>query len=302
VSASVDAQPVDAQPVDDLHGRAAVAAAFARARVAGRAALIGYYPAGFPDPQTSVAAMTAMLDAGVDVLEVGLPYSDPLMDGPMIARAVEQALTHRCTTDDILGMAGQLASGAQPILIMTYWNPIEQYGPTAFAARARAAGLAGVITPDLTPEESGPWQAACEGAGLARVYLVAPTSSDERLRLVAGHCTGFVYAASLMGVTGTRAAVSDRAAPLVARVRSVTDLPVCVGLGVSTGEQAAAIAEYADGVIVGSAFIARALAAGAPERVPEAVAECARELAAGVRAGRAGVGHSQPETADRGCA
>jgi len=264
-------------------GQGLLAAAFAAARAQGRAALIGYFPAAFPDPATSVAAMAAMLAAGVDILEVGLPYSDPLMDGPVIAGAVEQALTHRCSTRALIDCAGEVAQGGQPVLMMTYWNPVERLGTTAFAEACRSAGLSGVITPDLTPEESGDWRQATDACDLARVYLVAPTSSDNRIARVAGECSGFVYAASLMGVTGTRAALSGRAAPLVARVRAVTELPVCVGLGVSTAAQAAEVAGYADGVIVGSAFIAAALAAPEPAAVPEAVGRLAAELAAGVR-------------------
>ncbi len=166
---------------------------------------------------------------------------------------------------------------------MSYWNPIERIGVESFAGRLRDAGGVGVITPDLTPEEAGDWVAATGAAGLDRVFLVAPSSSDERIAAVAGITSGFVYAASLMGVTGARASVGSGARELVARVRALTDLPVAVGLGVSTGEQAAEVASYADGVIVGSAFIARILAAPDHPSAVVAVRELAAELAAGVR-------------------
>lgn len=268
----------------------ALAEAFARARAEERAALIGYLPAGFPTRDDSVRLMRAMVQAGVDIVEVGLPYSDPLMDGPVIQAAADQALRGGTTPADVISIAGDVAQTGAATVVMSYWNPVERFGVDAFARDLAAAGGCGVITPDLTPEESAAWAAATRENDIDRIYLVAPSSTDERLRTVSDACTGFVYAASTMGVTGARTSVSGAAEALVARVRRVTDLPVAVGLGVSTGEQAAEIAAYADGVIVGSAFIKLILDAPSIEEAEAAVAALARELAAGVRRRRIDAG------------
>lgn len=257
--------------------------AFAGARAEGRAALIGYLPSGFPTQEQGVALARAIVEAGVDIVEVGLPYSDPLMDGPVIQEAVLQALNSGSNLAHVLDTVTAVAATGAPTLVMSYWNPIERIGVEAFADRLRGAGGVGVITPDLTPEEAADWVAATGAAGLDRVFLVAPSSSDERIAAVSGITNGFVYAASTMGVTGARASVGSGARELVARVRAVTDLPVAVGLGVSTGDQAAEVASYADGVIVGSAFIARILAAPDHAAAVAGVRELAAELAAGVR-------------------
>jgi len=263
--------------------RSRLGEAFEKARVDGRAALVGYLPAGFPSFAGAVAALTAMVEAGVDVVEVGLPYSDPLMDGPTIQVAVDRALTGGTSTEDVLHTVAAVARTGVPTVVMTYWNPVEQYGVDRFAADLAAAGGAGAITPDLTAEEAGPWLAAAAAAGLDPVFLVAPSSTDQRLARVAALCRGFVYAASTMGVTGTRDQVSGRSPTLVERVRAVTSTPVAVGLGVSNGDQAAQVAAYADGVIVGSAFVRRLLDAPDEATGIAAVRELAADLAAGVR-------------------
>jgi tryptophan synthase alpha chain len=254
--------------------------AFGAASADGRAALVGYLPAGFPSHDGCIDAFRAMADAGVDVVEVGLPYSDPLMDGPTIQAAVDAALAGGTRTRDVLRTVEAVAATGVPPLVMTYWNPIAAYGASRFAVDLAAAGGAGAITPDLLPEEAGEWLTALDERRLAPVFLVAPSSTDARIRRVGEVNRGFVYAASTMGVTGARAAVSDRAEKLVARVRAATQLPVGVGLGVSDKTQAAAVASYADGVIVGSALVS-SLAEGGPA----AVGELARELAEGVRGG-----------------
>jgi tryptophan synthase alpha chain len=260
-----------------------VGEAFEKARVDGRAALVGYLPAGFPSFSGGVAALTAMVGAGVDVVEVGLPYSDPLMDGPTIQDAVDRALAAGTRTSDVLRTVEAVAGTGVPVLVMTYWNPVVQYGVSRFAADLAAAGGSGMITPDLTPDEAGEWLAAADSTGLDPVFLVAPSSTDERIARVTGCCRGFVYAASTMGVTGTRDRVSDRAPRLVERVRAATRLPIGVGLGVSTGAQAAQVAGYADGVIVGSAFVRALLDAPAEPAGLTAVGALAADLAAGVR-------------------
>jgi len=261
----------------------ALAEAFARAKAEDRAALIGYLPAGFPTREDSVRLMRAMVAAGVDIVEVGLPYSDPLMDGPVIQAAADQALRAGATPRDVIAVAGAVADSGAAAVVMSYWNPIERYGVDAFASEFAAVGGSGVITPDLTPEEAADWTAATTANDVDRIFLVAPSSTEDRLRRVAQACSGFVYAASTMGVTGARTSVSGAAATLVGRVRGVTDLPVAVGLGVSTGEQAAEIAQYADGVIVGSAFIRLVLEAPSIDAAEADVRALARELAAGVR-------------------
>jgi tryptophan synthase alpha chain len=263
-----------------------VAAAMRRTREEGRAALVGYLPVGFPDVETSLEAMRALVRGGVDVVEVGVPYSDPLMDGEVIQRAADAALAAGARVSDTFLAVAAVAEQGVPALVMTYWNVVERYGVDRFAADLAAAGGAGIITPDLIPDEAGEWLRAAEREDLDRVFLVAPSSTDARLVSTAAACRGFIYAASTMGVTGTRAAVGETAHVLVERTRAVTDVPVCVGLGVSDGAQAAQVAAFADGVIVGSALV-RALAdAPTPAAGVAAVERLTAELAEGVRAGR----------------
>jgi tryptophan synthase alpha chain len=250
---------------------------FATCRAEGRAALIGYLVVGFPSYQESVDAMVAMVEGGVDAVEVGVPYTDPGMDGPVIQVAVDAALRAGTRVSQVFEAVRTVSEHA-PTVVMGYWNPVEKYGPARFAHDLKAAGGSGAITPDLIPEEAGPWLDAAREEGLDPVFLVAPSSTDERIAVVGKASGGFVYAASTMGVTGTRATVGNRAEELVARTREHTDLPVCVGLGVSNGDQAAEVAAYADGVIVGSAFV-RALRDGGPD----GVRRLAQDLAAGVR-------------------
>lgn len=260
-----------------------LAAVFESADADSRAALIGYLPAGFPSPAESVRLINAMVAAGVDIIEVGLPYSDPLMDGPAIQEAVELALRAGTTTDVVLDTVAQVCQAGATAVVMSYWNPIERYGVERFAARLQQAGGVGVITPDLTPEEAGPYIQATDDHGLSRIFLVAPSSTDDRISTVTSAATGFVYAASTMGVTGVRDQVGSAAADLVRRTRERTSLPIAVGLGVSTGDQAREVASFADGVIVGSAFIRRVLDAAGPDEAEVAVAALAGELARGVR-------------------
>lgn len=261
----------------------ALSDALAAAKADNRAALIGYLPVGYPSIDGSIEAMLAMVAGGVDIIEVGVPYSDPGMDGPVIQRAVDPAVRAGVGLKDSLRAVEAVAAVA-PAVVMTYWNPVEHYGVERFAADLNARGGSGVITPDLIPDEAGEWIAAARGQALDTVFLVAPSSTDARLLATVDQCRGFVYATSTMGVTGVRSAVGDAAQTLVARVRTARpDTAVCVGLGVSNADQAAEIASFADGVIVGSAFVRCLLEAPDAATGARAAGELAAELAGGVR-------------------
>jgi tryptophan synthase alpha chain len=258
---------------------------FAKAKAENRAALVGYLPAGFPTVDGSIEALTTMVDAGCDIIEIGLPYSDPVMDGPTIQDAVQQALDGGVRVDDVFRAVEAVAATGVPTLVMTSWNPIERRGVDRFAQQLQDAGGAGLITPDITPDFASEWIEAADARDLDKVFLVAPSSTDERIAMTTAQCRGFVYATAVMGVTGARAKTSDLAAPLVARTKKTTDLPVGVGLGVSNGAQAAEMAAYADGVIVGSAFVRTLLDNRSDEQAAlKALASLTEDLAAGVRA------------------
>jgi tryptophan synthase alpha chain len=258
----------------------------AQVRAENRAALIAYIPAGFPSQAGCAKAIQALADAGVDAIEIGFPYSDPVMDGPVIQEAADISLKGGTSAADVFAALKVASSTGVAAVVMTYWNPIAKFGVEKFAQSIADNGGSGVITPDLTIEESDDWIAATKKSGINPIYVVAPSTKDDRLKSVTSKTSGFVYAASMMGVTGTRDAVASTAIELVARVRTVTDLPISVGLGVSTREQAKALATYADGVIVGSAFIKLLLDAPSEQEGLDAISHLAKELALGVREGR----------------
>ncbi len=264
-----------------------VAEVLRRCRDEGRAALIGYLPVGFPSVPASLEAMRTMVAAGADIVEVGIPYTDPLMDGPVIQHAADAALSAGVRVDDAFTAVAAVRESGAPPLVMSYWNLVLHRGVDRFAADLAAAGGAGLITPDLIPEEAAEWVAASDRHGLDRVFLVAPSSPRQRLETVSSACRGFVYAASTMGVTGARSAVGGSARDLVERTREVTDLPVCVGLGVSTREQAAEVASFADGVIVGSALVGTLTGDGELDDHLASLRALTEQLAEGVREGRA---------------
>ncbi len=252
-----------------------VRAVFERCFAEGRGALVGYLPAGYPTVDGSVELLTAMVEGGCDLLEVGIPYSDPVMDGPVIQAAADTALRAGFRVRDVFTVVERISATGGAAVVMTYFNPVLRYGVDAFARDLAAAGGLGVITPDLIPDEADEWLAASATHGLDRIFLVAPSSSAERIRMTARASRGFLYATSVMGVTGARDVVSSAAPALVKRVREHTDLPVGVGLGVRNGAQAAELAAFADGVIVGSAFVSAVQDDG--------VAALTEELANGVR-------------------
>jgi len=258
-------------------GDARLSALFDVTRTAGRAALVGYLPAGFPTLEASADTLSAMVDGGCDLVEVGVPYSDPVLDGAAIQAAAETARGNGFRLRDMFTVVERVAAAGGRAVVMTYFNPILAYGVDKFARDVAAAGGLGVITADLIVDEADQWLAATDASGLAPIFLVAPSSSAERISLTAAVTGGFLYAASTMGVTGARDKVSPEAQALVARCRELTDLPIGVGLGVRTGVQAAQIAAFADAVIVGSAFVSAATEG------PAAVARLAAELADGVR-------------------
>ena len=243
------------QPLGISHKPSATNAMFARLKSQGKPAFIGYLPYGFPTSDISIDAMRTMVEHGVDAVEIGLPYSDPVMDGPVIQAASQIALRNGERIAGVFKAVETVANAGGVPLIMSYWNLIYHYGVERFATDFENAGGAGLITPDLIPDEAGEWIEASDRHGLDRIFLVSPDSGDERLRVVANETRGFVYAAARMGVTGERATIDDSARALVERTREAGADHVCVGIGVSTAEQGAEVGSYADGVIVGSALV-----------------------------------------------
>ena len=257
----------------------AVERVIAERKAAGSGALVGYLPVGFPDLQASIDAAVAIVESGVDILELGLPYSDPVMDGTVIQKATQEALANgfklRHGFEAVAAITAQVKA---PVLVMTYWNPVVQYGVERFSDDLLAAGGAGLITPDLIPDEAGDWLAASDRTSLDRVFLAAPSSTDARLRQAVESSRGFVYAVSTMGITGARSDVDAAARGLVARLRTAGATSACVGVGISTGAQVREVLDYADGAIVGSALV-KSLADGGVD----AVARTAADLAAGTK-------------------
>jgi len=243
----------------------------------GRPALVGYLPAGFPTVEGSKDLLAAMIDGGADLVEVGVPYSDPVMDGPTIQAAAETALRGGFRLKHLFEVVESVSARGGRAVVMTYWNPVHRYGVDRFSRDLASAGGLGLITPDLIPDEASEWIAASSEHGLDRIFLVAPSSSEERIAKTVAASSGFVYATAVMGVTGARDAVGVHAEDLVRRTRAHTSLPIGVGLGVRSGDQAAQVASFADAVIVGSALVSAA------SDGPEGVRKLSAELAEGVR-------------------
>jgi tryptophan synthase alpha chain len=258
-----------------------LADAFAAGRAEGRALLMPFLVAGFPTDAAFVEAARACGEAGADVLEIGIPFSDPVMDGPVVQEAAFSVLSRSPRTSALVALAGEAAAAAGvPAVAMTYYNLAFRAGLGPFASSLAGAGLCGAILPDLSVEESREWQKASSSAGIAPIFIAAITSTEDRLQAIGVVSQGFVYAASTLGVTGVRSALSTGARELVSRIRDATELPVAVGIGVSTPEHAAEVASYADGVIVGSALVKRI---GEASDVATEVKRFVGELREGIR-------------------
>jgi tryptophan synthase alpha chain len=243
-----------------------IPATFERLRRAGEAALVPYLTAGYPSPSLTRELVPLLARHGADLIELGVPFSDPIADGATIQRASHAALEAGVSLDDCLDIAAEARARTDvPLVFMSYYNPIHSYGPGRFAAACARAGVDGLIVPDLPPEEAGDLQAVCRGADVDLIFLVAPTSTDERLRLIAGMASGFIYCVSLAGVTGARSQLGEGVGALVERVRRYTNLPIVVGFGISTPEHVSQVSRSADGAVVGSALINRIEALGGNE-------------------------------------
>ena len=280
------------QPLGISHRPSPTEAMFEKFKAEDKPAFIGYLPYGFPNPEVSLDAFCTMVEHGVDAVEIGLPYSDPVMDGPVIQAASSIALNNGETIRRVFEAVEAVANAGGVPLIMSYWNLIYHYGVEKFARDFENAGGAGLITPDLIPDEAGEWIEASDRHGLDRVFLVSPDSADERLEVVSRNARGFVYAAARMGVTGERSSIDASPETLVARTRKAGAKNVCVGIGVSTAEQGAKVGSYADGVIVGSALVHTLLADDnhSPRDMAEGLkllAAKSEELAAGIHGARA---------------
>lgn len=252
-----------------------LAAKIAQCKAEGRPALIGYLPVGYPSVDESIAAAIELGKNGADIIELGIPYSDPVMDGPVIQKATEEAIENGFRLTDTFRATREITAACDAVVtVMTYWNPILRFGVDEFAREFSEAGGSGLITPDLVPNEASEWFEVSEKYGLDRIFLAAISSSTERLHMISEASSGFVYAVSVMGVTGARSSVNNAAHSLVENLRSAGAPNVCVGLGVSKREHVEEIGAYADGVIVGTALVKALQSDG-----PEAVGQLARELA-----------------------
>lgn len=260
-----------------------IAARFAECRARGEGALVTYLMAGDPDADRGLTALCAVAAGGADVIELGVPFSDPMADGRVIEAAALRALGAGIHVADIFSMVRAFRQQYDtPLLLMTYWNPILQYGPARACADAKAAGIDGFLISDLPPEEAGEWLAAARAAGLDTIFLLAPTSPESRMRLVAEQGSGFIYIVSRLGVTGAQADLPPDLFTLIDRIKALTDKPVAVGFGISTPAQVAEVCEHADGAIVGSALV-KIIAEHAETDLAGAVTAFVQELKAATR-------------------
>lgn len=268
-------------------GTTRIARAFATARAQGRAAMIPYLPLGYPQQERSLALAKAAIAGGADLLELGIPFSDPLADGPLIQRATHIALAEGTTVARCLEMARKLRERGSfpPFVFMGYYNPILAYGVEAFCRDCTDAGVDGLIVPDLPPEEGKKLEGACQEQGIALIYLLAPTSPPHRVRLVSERSEGFIYLVSVTGITGPRDQLPPDLAAFVQRVRKVSDKPLAVGFGISSPAQASEVAQLADGVIVGSELVRRAQREDGVEQVRAFVSDLRQAVIKGEKGG-----------------
>ena len=256
-----------------------IAEAFTQLKRTGKKGFIPFLTAGDPDLETTAQLLVQLSQAGATVIELGVPFSDPMADGPVIQRASERALKHGFGLAQVLDVARRAKETIQtPIILFSYFNPLMQFGIERLAATARASGIDGVLVTDLTPEEAGEFAEELRANDLDMIFLVAPTSTDARLRLVSDRASGFIYAVSRAGVTGERATVSSEAEKLVNRVRKFTSLPVAVGFGISTSAQVADVQRYADAVVVGSAIVSEIERLGSEPDLAQRIGDFARKL------------------------
>jgi len=267
-----------------------LATRFAELAARNQAGLVAFLMAGDPDPATALACMDSAIAAGADVLEIGVPFTDPSADGPSIQRAAERALKSKAGLSTALAAAAALRAKHPhtPLVLMGYANPIERLGPQRFALALRKAGADGAIVVDLPPEEDGDLRAALESEGLCLIRLATPTTTRQRLHHIVSGANGFLYYVAVAGVTGAQSATADAAASAVAAIRQATDLPIALGFGVRSPQAAASFALFADAVVVGSALV-DAVAEGAAAEAPQRVRETVRNLAGAVHAARAPV-------------
>lgn len=256
---------------------------FERLGVEGRPALIAYITAGDPSPEQTPELVRALVHGGADLIELGVPFSDPVADGPVIQRASARALAAGTKLASVLEIAAEIRRSSEiPLLLFSYMNPVLRYGLEELARNAARSGIDGCLLTDLSVEEAEPYVCAMRKAGLDTVFLAAPTSTEQRLNLVVKYSSGFVYLVSRTGVTGERTTVSDAVSPLVATMRKITSLPLAVGFGISTADQVRAVGELADGVVVGSAFVRIIEQNAANPELPARLEAVARELASGL--------------------
>ena len=268
--------------------------AFRQLRARGERALLPYFTAGDPSLAVTRELILEASRQGADLVELGVPFSDPLADGPVIQRASQRALAGGVTLSRVLELAREAHGAAGiPIILMTYYNPVLAFGLKAFAASAVESGVDGVIIPDLPPEEAGPLAREARATGLDLIYLVAPTSPPDRIRMIARRSSGFIYAVSLTGVTGARAELPPELTGYLRELRSVTTKSVCVGFGISTPEHVRALAPYADGVIVGSAIVRQVEAHQGSDRLVAEVGRFIASLKAPLRNGECGMGNAE---------
>ncbi|MPZ97743.1 MAG: tryptophan synthase subunit alpha [Dehalococcoidia bacterium] len=256
-----------------------IAAMFERTRAEGRPAVIPFAPSGWPEPDATVEVVRAAVEGGADAFELGLPFSDPLADGPVNQLAYQQAIAAGTTTATVIETARRIRDAGieVPLLVMGYINPLLSYGLDRFAHDAAEAGIDGLIIVDVPPHEATELEAPARAAGLHMVYLLAPTSTDERIRLAAEHGSGFLYCVSVTGVTGERQSVAEDLGPFLARVRALTDLPLAVGFGIRERAHVEAVGALAEGAVIGSAFV-RTISESSPEQRPERIRAFMEEI------------------------